>query len=381
MERIQSINAQRIRWCSDDLGIALDELAAKAGISHDTFQKVMDGEDGITFNQLRRLAVALNRGALFFLEPGTVVDEQIHTPQFRTIANQKPELSAHLKALIERVERQREIYLSLREDLGETQPPPFAPPELAEHTIDRIGAIVREWLGLRKKNSFDSYRDAVQDQGILVFRSNGYKGQWQIPKKEPVCGFTLYHPVSPVIVIKKSHESRQNFTLMHELGHVLLHQSSFIDEVDDLYSYQGKERESNAFAGQLLVPDEFLQQIADGERPADVAEYDGWLSVYRKDWGVSGEVILRRLLDSGRLEQDQYEQYRDWSSHRTVPESDRGSRQYRYREPKHMFGEPFVKTVLSALQDKKITLAKASTFLDNLKITDVHRLESSYAGL
>ncbi|EQD55692.1 hypothetical protein B1A_11848, partial [mine drainage metagenome] len=48
------------------------------------------------------------------MEEGSVDEAQVHTPQFRTLANQKPELSARIKALIERVERQREVYLSLR---------------------------------------------------------------------------------------------------------------------------------------------------------------------------------------------------------------------------------------------------------------------------
>ena len=46
-----------------------------------------------------------------------------------------------------------------------------------------------------------------------------------------------------------------------------------------------------------------------------------------------------------------------------------------------MFGDPFVKTVLDALHAKKITLARASTYLDNLKVSDVHKLESRYAGI
>jgi hypothetical protein len=46
-----------------------------------------------------------------------------------------------------------------------------------------------------------------------------------------------------------------------------------------------------------------------------------------------------------------------------------------------MFGEPFVRTVLDALSAKHISLAKASTYLDNLKIKDVHQLEGAYANL
>lgn len=381
MELIQSINARRIQWCCDDRGISTEELAAKAGITRDSFQGMMSGKSGITFNQLRKVAEFLNRGMLFFLEPGGVTYDQVYTPQFRTLANQKPELSAKLKALIEHVEKQRELYLSLREDLGEAERPRFTSPKLPPQNLKRAAEIARQWLGLVEKNNFDIYRQAVEDKGVLVFRSSGYRGQWQIPEADSICGFTLYDAGCPVIVIKKAAESRQVFTLMHELGHVLLHRSSFIDEDDDLYSYQGKEQEANAFAGQLLVPADFLKRINDNDRPSDVRDYDGWLYRYRKEWTVSGEVILRRLKDSGRLQQVQYDTYRDWSRQRKIPEKEGGSRQYRYREPKHIFGGPFVRTVLDALHAKKISLAKASTYLDNLKVADVHRLEDFYAGL
>jgi len=382
MERIQSINPQRIQWCCDDRGITPEELASEVGITPTSMGRLMGGEDRITFNQLRKLANYFNRGLLFFLEPEPVNDERVHTPQFRTLANQKPELSAKLKALIERVENQREVYLSLRQDLGEAEQPMLVLPELPHDNSKRAAGLAREWLGLGESNAFSNYRQAVEAKGILVFRSNGYSGKWQIPKEDPICGFALYDPDCPVIVVKKQAvESRQSFTLMHELGHVLLHQASFIDEEEDLNFYQGNEREANAFAGCLLVPDALLNQINITNRPDEPAQYDEWLEQFRQEWGVSGEVILRRLLDEGRLPKAKYLAYREWRGSMAIPETEGGTRQYRHREPKHVFGEPFVRTVLDALHAKQITLARASTYLDNLKVADVHLLEDTFEHL
>ena len=131
----------------------------------------------------------------------------------------------------------------------------------------------------------------------------------------------------------------------------------------------------------MLVPDEFLARIQDATRPANAAEFDVWLSRERKAWGVSAEVILRRLLDSGRLQQHQYTAYREWRSNLVFPEGDGGSRAYRHREPKHIFGDTFVRTVLNALSGRHITLSKASSYLDGLKLNDLHQLERYYAGV
>jgi len=380
MERIQSINQERIAWCCADYGITPDELAYELGIAASSMEHVMAGEDGMTFNQLRKVAEYFGRGVLFFLETGPVDVAQVHTAQFRTLANQKPEMSPSLKTLIERVEKQRAVYLSLLEDLDEAEQVRFTPPDLPRRDMKEAAATVRNWLGLTDKNDFNSYRAAVEAQGILVFRSNGYSGKWQIPKQNPIIGFTLYDPTCPVIVIKKqSSDAQQVFTLMHELGHLLLHKTSSIDDEQDFYSHQGHERDANAFAGYLLVPDEFLATIRDVGRPIDVSQLDDWLAGQRKAWGVSVEVILRRLLDENRLPQSQYAAYRHWRSSLVIPQTDGGIR-YRFREPKNMFGDTFVRTVLDALNARHITLAKASTYLDSLKIKDLHQLESLYAG-
>jgi Zn-dependent peptidase ImmA (M78 family) len=380
IERIHSINPERILWSCSERGITLEELIQALGLPESAVQRILSRE-GITFTQLRRIADYLGRGVLFFLESDEVTAEQIHTPQFRTLANQKPELSSKIKTLIERVERQREVYLSLVEDLADPDWKPFEPPTVSSLNVQAAAGKVREWLELGTENDFLSYRLAVEAKGVLVFRSNGYSGKWQIPKDDPILGFTIYDSRCPVILIKKQSESRQSFTLMHELAHTLRHKVSSIDDEGDLVSHDGSEQDANAFAGYLLVPDVFLETIDHRSRPKEVSQYDIWLEEKRNKWGVSGEVILRRLLDVGRLSRNEYQAYRSWRAQTISPVTDSGSRSFRHREPRHIFGDTFVRTVLQALHSQNLTLTRASTYLDSLKIQDLHKLEKYYAGL
>jgi len=382
MDRIQAINHERIAWCCAEQSIAPEQLASVVEMSPERWIEVWEARGGLTFNQLRKLAEHFGRGTLFFLEPGPVVSEQVHTPQFRTLAQQKPELSPRLKALIERVERQRALFLSLREDLDDATWQPFHPPELPFNNIPAAAQAVRQWLGLGETNSFDSYRMAVEGRGILVFRTNGYTGQWQIAKESPVLGFALYDDMCPVIVVKKlASTAPQAFTLMHELGHVLLHKTSSIDDEADFRSTQGTEQQANLFAGLVLVPDYFLENIHDGLRPKDVTLLDEWLKPQSRAWGVSTEVILRRLMVMGRLPHNVYQAYRAWRQDQAKNIKDEGgTRMYRHREPKHIFGDRYVRTVLDSLSARHITLSKASGYLDGLKIADVHELERHYAN-
>ena len=382
MERIQSINPARLAWSLADCRISLAEFSSEVGIGLASLQRVMDEDGGLTFNQLRKVADFFGRGTLFFLDPTPVDELSVHTTQFRTLANQKPELSARLKALIERVEKQRAIFLSLREDLDEAETPHYTPPGISGLSVKDAGNIVRQWLNLGQRNDFDSYRSAIERRGLLVFRSNGYNGKWQIAKESPILGFSLYDDICPVIVVKKlDWESRQTFTMMHELGHLILQRASSIDDEHDLQSHEGYERDANAFAGYVLVPDFLLEIVSDSLRPSHVSGYDDWLAEYRREWGVSTEVILRRLMEANRLSRNSYADYRSWRSQVVIQPGDGGSRAYRHREPKHVFGDTFVRTVLDALSARHITLAKASNYLDNLKVKDLRLLEQHYAGV
>lgn len=382
MERIQHINPERIEWCCADYGITPSILASHLGIAESSIERVMTVKDGITFNQLRKIAEYFGRGVLFFLETVPLDDIQVHSPQFRTLANHKPALSSKLKHFIERVEKQRDVYLSLREELGDGDQPYFNPPDLFGRNPVEAALIARQWLGLSKQNNFDTYREAVEAQGILVFLSNGYNGKWQIAKENPIIGFSLYFTICPVIVIKKQDsEERQSFTLMHELGHLLLHKISSIDDETDFQSHKGREFEANTFAGNLLIPDDFLASIQDIKRPKEASLYDEWLKLERKKWGVSGEAILLRLLNAGRITKTQYAAYKQWKEEAPILQRDKGFRLYRHREPKHVFGDTFVRTVLGALDARHITLAKASSYLDNMKIKDLHQLERHIASL
>ncbi len=335
---------------------------------------------GIT--QLRKLAAYFGRGVLFFLEQAPADAEEVHTLAFRTLANQKPELSPKLRLFIERVEQQRAYYVALRDELDDPDLPKFDPPALPRNDPRQAAILARSWLGLGAVNSFETYRLAVESRGILVFRSNGYNGKWQIASDSPILGFTLYDEHFPVVVVKKQRTDTQlSFTLMHELGHLLLHRTSSIDDEGDMFSHQGHERDANAFAGHLLVPDAFLEAIDDARRPANVADYEEWLDPKRRAWGVSIEVILRRLLDNRRLTQANYHAYREWKNALVYPEGGGGARAFRHREPRSIFGDTFVKVVLGALNSRRITLSKASRYLDGLKVNDLHELERHYASL
>ncbi len=350
------------------------ELAIEAGIAGTTWTKFQDGEIGLTFNQLKAIADYFGRTVFFFLENGIPNSEKIHSMQFRTLTSQKPDLSAKLTKIIEQCEKQREVYIALREESAK-KVEHFSPPVLTSLSSDRKANQVREWLQLSGKRNFLAYREAIEAKGVLVFQTAGYKGAWQIAKENPVLGFSLYFESYPIIVVKKlESESRMLFTLAHELAHLVLHKTSWIDYEAEFHSDSKDEVEANAFAAMLLVPDDELNQISIDSKPKLVEQYREWLKPITRRLGVSTEVVLRRLVDRRSIAKGDYVAYRQWLT--TLPQVGGigGSRGYRHREPAHIFGHQFVKTVFDALGEKRVTMTKASKYLDGLRLSDMHKL-------
>ncbi len=367
MDKVK-INLQRLNWCLESFNLSLEDLRQESKVN------IKKTDDGIllTINQLDEVAKYFNKGMLFFLNPQNITDEKIHSIQFRTINSQKTDVSPNVKKIIERVELQRDRYIGLLEELSIPLKRNWKPNLSNNDEVNRSRNI-RSWLGLGEAKDFGDVRKAIEDKGIMVFKTNGYSGKWQVKKESPIRGFSLYYEVLPVIVVKKqASEEAQTFTLIHELAHLLLHEKSYIDTDDDFYSYQGKEKEANEFAGEVLVPDEALLSI---ELPENLEEYDSCLKSIAKNCCVSVEVILRRLLINKRISQKCYEDYRFYKKSAKQGFKLGGSRGYRHREPLHTFGKPFVSAVFSAYYEKHITLSKASSYLDNIRISDVHKLE------
>jgi len=189
MERIDNINIERLDWLCQERGVSHDQMADGVGIAKSTIRSLFKGSTGLTFNQLQKISNYFDQGVLFLLEQQPIIEEEFRSPAFRTLMNQKPEVSPVVKSIIRRAEKQRELFLSLQEEL-DLDTPTFDAPHFDENSSPAQKAFVaREWLELSNESSFDQYRSALESRGILVFRSNGYAGKWQIPKNSQCWGF------------------------------------------------------------------------------------------------------------------------------------------------------------------------------------------------
>jgi Zn-dependent peptidase ImmA (M78 family) len=128
-------------------------------------------------------------------------------------------------------------------------------------------------------------------------------------------GFFFRDRSQVVIGVNTSHApARQNFTIAHELGHLMLHDDvrSHVDHefrsvrLRNSVSSQGTdeaEQEANLFAATLLMPQEFIERDLASEKYANFADDDDFIREMARDYGVSLQALSIRLKALGYIQE------------------------------------------------------------------------------
>ena len=124
-------------------------------------------------------------------------------------------------------------------------------------------------------------------------------------------GFLYRDITQPVIGVNTHHsQARQNFTIAHELGHLLLHEQEqlhvdreFRVRLRDNISSKGTdeaEMEANFFAASLLMPKNFLESDLATKEYVDLLD-DSFLHGLARKYGVSTQALVNRLKNLGYI--------------------------------------------------------------------------------
>ncbi|MGL5809391.1 MAG: ImmA/IrrE family metallo-endopeptidase, partial [Nocardioides sp.] len=172
-----------------------------------------------------------------------------------------------------------------------------------------VGTEMRRKLSYEPGRRGSSWSDAfrhlsehAEELGVLVMTS-GIVGSNTHRALDPdeFGGFALVDTFAPVVFVNGTDtKAAQIFTLAHELAHVWLGGSALDDAQPGTTSTQAVEQWCNAVAGELLVPGSSVAMRSLGSLDAD--ELDALAAEFR----VSTLVVLRRLLDLGRVSQQVY---------------------------------------------------------------------------
>lgn len=176
--------------------------------------------------------------------------------------------------------------------------------DLAKDTRDFIGVSIKQQINFKNpETGLKAWRYYIESVGVFTFKDT-FKDRF-------ISGFSLLDSEYPVIFVNNSNSfTRQIFTIIHELAHILFG----VTGVTDISTkYIGKlndfdrniEIKCNAFASELLLPDKYF-----AKEKVRTSQVDGNLitNLARK-YTVSREVILRRLFDYDLLDSSTYRRY------------------------------------------------------------------------
>lgn len=384
MPRVEApANSGILHWAREFMGYQPHEVAHKL---HTAVEKVIAWERGEarpTLRQLEKLSDVYRQPLVTFFR-----DEPPEAPQWPADYRRFPKgkrrpLSPRTRAAIWEARWRQSVAADLRRELAVSHEPPVHgltmpsdPEEAGEQVRARIGPDVaaQERWTREPYLLFRNWRRIVESIGVLVFRLD-------FPK-EDARGFSLPHPVAPVVAVSsKDYRSATLFSTFHELAHLILHVSGACNDLEFRRSPRSdRERvevRSNHFAGAFLVPRDRLlsHPLVQGHR----GDWDDdGLTELARSFGVSREVVLRRLVILGRASSQFYDQ---WRKRQQEAWQDRQEKSRGFAVPLaharkriNQQGESYVRLVLDAYSSKVINLSETSEYL-NVKTRHIHDME------
>lgn len=282
---------KRIKRARAALGLSLRDLADQVDLSHAAIKKYEDDLVVPSSDILIKLGNVLHVKVEYFFRPEHFTFKNI---QYRKHADM-PE--KHLQEITAKVLDQIERRVEL-ENLFPVSPIETFSIKKLSKKINRFEEIelMSENLRQQWRLGLDSIPDLInlfEEKGIKIVEIDNDR----YPK---IDGFCATIDRMPIIVVGNHRPGdRQRFTLVHELGHLLLD--------NQLSRSINIEEACNRFAGAFLLPKKSLTQFI-GEQRNHIEPRE--LNLLKQEFGISMTGILHRLKDINIIGNKLYSQLR-----------------------------------------------------------------------
>ena len=385
------IKPELLVWARKSAGLSI-EAASKSITTPEKLKLWEDGETSPTVRQLSLLANKYKRPLSVFYLPEPPTDFQA-LKDFRRLPDvvagvYSPQLIYEIRAAHER----REIALELYEDLNEPIPT-FDLRADRRRNPETLGMQIREYLGVGfdeqrswrdARAAYNNWRNLIEAAGVLVFQASRIEiGEMR--------GFAIAEDKLPVIAVNsKDHPNGRTFSLLHELCHLILHESALTDfsifNADELRPPETREIEiyCNRVSAAALMPEQYFlnEQIIQGHGASHEWDDEDLYALARL-YSVSPEAVLRRLLYFGKTSERFYNQKRAEFLERYKRLAEK-QKENAGGPPPHLralgnLGSSFSKLVLQNYYSKHITLNDVAGYL-GLKVQHVYKLAHETYG-
>lgn len=368
-EPVAGVQPEIFRWARTTCGLSVADVAQMLKRPSEEIEAWESGDEAPTYPQLEKLAYQIYKRplAVFFLP--SPPEEVMPQREFRTLPDVDLETLSRDTYL--HIRRAHAYQIALKELFDNRNPADRciwrSLVASASKTVTEQAAAIREFLGIKiedqitwksDETALKKWRQAIESVGVFVFKAAF--------KQEDISGFCLMDENLPVVYLNNStSKTRQTFSLLHELAHLLIGRKNGLSKFDPSYidrlplGEKKIERFCNAVAAEVLIPSaDFLQQAAQFPGSVENAS-EALFSALAARYGVSREAVLRRFLDQGRVSQVFYEsKAKLWAAQKN--KSSGGSW---YLNQGAYLSDRFTKEVVSRHYRHQITLEQAADFL------------------
>lgn len=308
---IALITPSVLTWAIDRSPLGRDVIAKRLNVPANVLKSwETKGGPRPPFAKAEALASLLHVpfGVLYLPKPP---QGSLPLPDFRTLEKDYQPSQEFLQLLNDVLVKQ-EWFREFAVSTGTAKPLPFVGKFTIDSPVADVAADIRRVLGIDAslRNSVGSWSEYLstlarhaEDNGILVMRSSvvGNTTTRKVSIRE-VQGFAVVDPIAPVVFINSADfKAPQIFTFAHELAHIWIGKSA-IDNPDPVALRKASKLEEfcNDVATSVLVPlGEFAASWKANRGDRRLA------AVARRFW-VSSLVVLRRALETGEIDEDEF---------------------------------------------------------------------------
>lgn len=273
-------------------GLSLRELsdALNGIVSHNAISKYEKGDMMPDSKILIALSHALDVKTDYFLRPQTV---EISNIEFRKKSSLTVKKTNSIKENIkDNIERYIELETFLKFENSFVNPIKAVVIKNAEDVENAVEQLLHQWdLGI---NALPNVIEILEDKDIKVV---------EIDADEKFDGLSGWANQNiPIIVINQNFTvERKRFTVLHELGHLLLSINS------EKFTHKEIEKFCNVFAGAMLLPKETIfKELGKKRNSVSLNE----LISIKESYGISIQAIMARAKDLDIISNDQYVRFR-----------------------------------------------------------------------
>lgn len=297
------VNSSIIEWAIKSSGWEIKDFLSKNNISEEVYKRWIDNQDKPTLNKIRLISEKTKRPiAIFLLEK--IPEEKSLPKDFRL--NPKKEGKFEKKTILA-IRKSRKLQYILK-DLGENYLGELFKEIKVniEESPQKMALALREKFGItediqrKTKDSYQFYRllrEKLEKEKIFNF-------QISMPL-EDARGFALSDDFPRVVVVNsRDIVEARIFTLIHELGHILLGDTEI--SIPNFGDTNKHEKWCNEFSSSFLLPIELAKRIF-SENDKNLTEYET-LNKISKKYKVSKSMLLYNMVKLNFISPEDYEE-------------------------------------------------------------------------